>query len=126
MISLFRRCSFLIMTSAMLPLTVFSLSAADFNKAIAEANQKNLPASPQYNCPSVPASTHAQGNNYNNAPTATPAAPIYYAPSTPVSANPPPTTPPAASASNNNSGIVWGSPNNATKNTTNPPLMITY
>lgn len=131
-----QRCSFLIILS-FIPLAIFSMTAADFNKAIAAANQQNQSSfSPQYDCPTnTTAPTHTQGANnnptpINNTPATSSRAPIYYAPSAaPTTNNTPMVTTPAPSpTNNNNSGIVLGSSSsgNTTKKTTPPPFLVTY
>jgi len=118
---IFRRY-FLLIATSLIPLATFSLTAADFNKAIAATNQQNQPSIPQYRCP-----TNNSNTSLNNTPAAPNSAPMYYAP--PVSPNVPVSAPanaPAAPTSNNSSGIMLNSSNNASKNTTQQPFLVTY
>lgn len=120
---LFRRY-FLFIATSLIPLSTFSLTAADFNKAIATTNQQNQPSIPQYRCP-----TNNSNTSLNNTPAAPTSAPLYYAPSAPASADVPVSAPanaPASPTSNNSSGIMLNSSNNSSKNTTQQPFLVTY
>ena len=109
MIAFIKLCFFLIMASV-IPLTAFSLTAADFDKKIAEANQLNSLSPPSCNCPNTNTPT------YNPTPApAAPSTPLYYAPP-PINANP---AAPAAQPASPPSNGLWGTPNS-------PPLIIGY
>ena len=114
MIAFIKLCFFLIVTSV-IPLTTFSLTAADFDKKMNEANQLNSLAPPSCNCPNTNTPT------YNPTPApAAPSAPLYYAP--PINANPaaPAVQPASPPSSDNNS--LWG----AKVTPKSPPLIISY
>ena len=114
MIAFIKLCFFLIMASV-IPLTAFSLTAADFDKKIAAANQMNLPSPPSCNCPNTNTPTYCP-----TPAAAAPSAPLYYAP--PINANPaaPAVQPASPPSSDNNS--LWGA--KVTPNS--PPLIIGY